>query len=719
MSTTKSDQGSGAGAPDPGINGASEGRSQLGIALSGGGIRSAAFSLGVCQRLIEAGIFRRASHLSAVSGGSYLAAGLAISNAECPPELRDAEPPPWGRLSPEERELRQNLSYLAPGSTGRLWLFANLLYGLLLNLIPLVLGAYLCGRVAGLLLRFLYPGLAEAGEADFSALPIVLAVAAGFALLAVAVVGRRRFLDRDDSRKRLNESSSERVVMILLGLVAVVVALGVLLPAIVAALAQVSNGRPTDFGLGGATFSIRRLVICLIVLVLSIGMGGIAVWLLRRRRMATLRSVLAYLSGIGILFAPFLLATQTATARGFALVDYAPVFLCSLAIIVAFGVFVHNRRYSMHLFYRERLQDAFAFRRVPSNNKRGFDVEKIPYDESIFLSRIARENAEQSKQGQPFPQLVMCAAVAARGTEVPNKTWAANFTFAGRQSGNASLGLKAPTGWFEAGSSWGGGHVTLPGMMAISGAAVSPLMGRFTLPGFRFLMAMLDIRLGVWLRNPTYRPLEPAPSSASWWRRATNYVVRGWQEPGAWYVLKEALGLADAKGPFIYVSDGGHWENLGLIELLRHDCTEVIVVDASADPGLGDIARAMAVARAELGIEFDFDPRVTAGGEGALASTPVQKGSFEYPDGRTGTIYYARAVLWGEAPSDLHLFARRERRFPNHPTSNQFLSGELFDAYRALGSAVGVQLLEHLAGLPPEDWDAEQIDFASASSDFH
>jgi hypothetical protein len=169
-------------------------------------------------------------------------------------------------------------------------------------------------------------------------------------------------------------------------------------------------------------------------------------------------------------------------------------------------------------------------------------------------------------------------------------------------------------------------------------------------------------------------------------------------------VLKEGLGLADAQGRYIYVSDGGHWENLGLTELLRRRCTHVVVVDASGDPGLGDIGRAIAVTRAELGVEIKLDPRRTLAEDSDLARSPVAVGSFRYPDGQEGDIYYARSVLWEGAPSDLHLFASREHLFPNHPTSNQFLSGELFDAYRALGWAVGEELVSAMS-LPPPGFD--------------
>jgi hypothetical protein len=679
-----------------------EAEPKLGISLSGGGIRSATFSLGVCQRLIEAGILKRASYLSAVSGGSYLAAGLAISHAECPKELRGAEPPPWGRQSPEESELRRNLAYLAPGGVGRLWLFANLLYGLILNLVPLVLGAYVTGRVAGLILSRLYPGLDEGTSADITALPWVLLLSLLLALGSCAVVGRRRFLDKDEHREQLPEDHSERVVTWLLVLAGLILALGVLVPGVLAVLAEISGGQKTDFVLAGATFSIKRIGVGLVLLAISICLGGLAVWMLQQRQLPILRGVFAYLAGAGILFVPFLLGAQTAAAHGFSVTTDLPLYAGSVAVLTLFAVLVHNRRYSMHLYYRERLQDAFALRRVKGKDAGTVDVEKIPYDETIQLSEIAAENAKDDRE--PFPELVICAAVAARGAEVPNKTWAASFTFEGEQSGNEALRLRAPTELFELGDWIGGGNVTLPAMMAISGAAVSPLMGRFTLPAFRFLMAMLNIRLGVWLRNPN-SPREKLDPDAPWLRHKWEYIVRGWREPGALYVLKEGLGLADTKGRYIYVSDGGHWENLGLTELLRRGCTEVVVIDASGDPDLGDIAQAMAVARAELGIEFDLDPLPTMAGDDGLAETPVTQGSFKYPDGGEGTIYYTRSVLWKEAPSDLRLFVEREQQFPNHPTSNQFLSGELFDAYRALGGAVGERLASHLEMLPPEIGD--------------
>lgn len=103
-----------------------------------------------------------------------------------------------------------------------------------------------------------------------------------------------------------------------------------------------------------------------------------------------------------------------------------------------------------------------------------------------MLSDVARRLEDTREQGGgSHPELVICAAVAAPGTEVPSKAWAASFTFQGVCSGSRSIGLHAPTKDVEAGDWIGGGGLTLPSMMAISGAALSPVMGRFTLPAFR------------------------------------------------------------------------------------------------------------------------------------------------------------------------------------------------------------------------------------------
>jgi len=581
-----------------------------------------------------------------------------------------------------------------------LWLFANLMYGFILNLAPLVLGALLAGQLSGAVLRWIYPGLGS-DDIELSALPWVGVTVGLLVALSVLTVGLRRFSDKDRSRPRLGRRRSERLVALFLTSALVVTALCLFIPALLQVLSVVGRGHiAPHLERSDTSYVVRRAVAGAVTLFVTAILGAAAVWLLRRRKWPAIRGIFAAISGAGVLFIPFIVAADTTVSRGWRI--RTDGFGCALALagLIIFAIFAHNRRYSMHLFYRERLQSAFASRRVSRNDK--VDLEDVPYEESIRLSDVAAINARRAaKGGYRVPELIMCAAVAARGAEVPSKTWASSFTFEGQVSGNLRLKLSAPTRELEAGDWIGGGGLTLPAIMAISGAAVSPLMGRFTLPAFRFLMAVMNLRLGVWIRNPS-RPKEEKTGHGHV-RRAWRYVVRGWREPGAWYVLKEGLGLVSTKGRFIYVSDGGHWENLGLTELLRRECTHVVLFDASS-AGLGGIGQAMAIARAELGVEFDFDPRPTSPGDGDLAESPVAVGSFRYRDGREGDIFFARSELWPEAPADLQLLAAHESQFPHHSTSRQLLPGKLFDAYKALGYAVADKLLGEIR-LPPTDFD--------------
>ena len=56
----------------------------VGLALSGGGIRSAAFNMGVLQTLAHSGLLARVDYLSSVSGGGYIASCLTWLRAHVP-----------------------------------------------------------------------------------------------------------------------------------------------------------------------------------------------------------------------------------------------------------------------------------------------------------------------------------------------------------------------------------------------------------------------------------------------------------------------------------------------------------------------------------------------------------------------------------------------------------------------------------------------------------
>ena len=74
--------------------------------------------------------------------------------------------------------------------------------------------------------------------------------------------------------------------------------------------------------------------------------------------------------------------------------------------------------------------------------------------------------------------------------------------------------------------------------------------------------------------------------------------------PGPLYLLFEAFSKSgaavthgeDKNSGFIFLTDGGHIDNLGIYELLRRRCRLIIAVDAEADPDL-DAASLVQIAR--------------------------------------------------------------------------------------------------------------------------
>ena len=109
---------------------------------------------------------------------------------------------------------------------------------------------------------------------------------------------------------------------------------------------------------------------------------------------------------------------------------------------------------------------------------------------------------------------------------------------------------------------------TLSAAISVSGAAIAPSMGRMDLGSTNALLAALNIRLGTWYPNPRYIPDNGQEVRFPWVRLS--------------YLLKEITGYFDLADHHVYVTDGGHRENLGLVELLRRRCKTIICIDSPA-----------------------------------------------------------------------------------------------------------------------------------------
>ena len=201
-----------------------------------------------------------------------------------------------------------------------------------------------------------------------------------------------------------------------------------------------------------------------------------------------------------------------------------------------------------------------------------------------------------------------------------------------------------------------GDGVSLASAMAISAAATNPHYGFRTNPALAFLMALLNVRLGVWGQNPR-APFLPG----NFLRR----LMRLWP----YYLLLELLARSNERRWFVNLSDGGHIENLGIYELLRRQCGLVVASDATADPDLAfeDLGNLVRKARIDLGIQIQLDVGpLRPGPETGLSRSHAVAGRIRYPNG-IGTLLYVKSSLVSSDPENLHQYKREPGPFLTRP----------------------------------------------------
>jgi hypothetical protein len=148
------------------------------------------------------------------------------------------------------------------------------------------------------------------------------------------------------------------------------------------------------------------------------------------------------------------------------------------------------------------------------------------------------------------------------------------------------------------------------------------------------------------------------------------------------------------------LSDGGHFEDLGLYEMVLRRCGVIIVVDGSRDTEFKftDLGNAVRKTRIDLGIpiEFDFVPIGERGqikdgknfAIGRIRYGCIDKGATD------GVLIYIKAAFYGEKePRDVFNYAKTHADFPHETTADQFFDEPQFESYRALGSYTVDQML--------------------------
>jgi hypothetical protein len=239
--------------------------------------------------------------------------------------------------------------------------------------------------------------------------------------------------------------------------------------------------------------------------------------------------------------------------------------------------------------------------------------------------------------------------------------------------------------------------------MSISGAAASPNMGYHSSPSLAFLMALFNVRLGFWVGNPRHNSawMNPGP------------------QIGLLYLLAELFGQTDDEASYVYLSDGGHFENLGLYELVKRRCKYIIVCDADADGAysFGDLGNAIRKCREDIGVEIhlktaDLCPAVASdGSKSACAAAAKDKfskchwalGTIHYdqvdPGRHIGTLIYIKTSITGDEPADVLNYRCEHPTFPHQSTAEQWFAESQFESYRCLGQHCIRRLFEPVSGV--------------------
>jgi hypothetical protein len=689
-------------APPPGTE-------RVGICCSGGGIRSASFGLGALQALEEVGVLRTAEYLSTVSGGGYIGGAMTMVAATPNPDLvwGPGRPAPFARMSPEERFLRDHSTYLAPDVKGKLRLAGRLLLGMLVNLSFIFALAVIVGRLLGWFAGVVLPDPLRAGGQlsnwHVTVWLVATGLVAGVGLLLVTATATVRMMPSVD--KRVN-----RAGLAVLALAAVVFVVVVGVPAAIVAvrntaagvaftvdwlyrhLTPVSNKTPST-GTHGAA-----LVAEIGGVLTALGIPTLLVGVLRAG-VKKERSKLALLAGgiVGpLLLAYALLASASdAASRSW---DAQQWWWLLPAAAVAVLIWLQGDLTvgSMYPFYKRRLGTAFALQRkwrrpdgtlTDSAEPEGeLAADVRDYDTLVPLSTTV--------PSRPWPKLLCCAAanVSDPGVTPPGRN-AVSFTFDAEWVGGPDVGYVRTADFEQALGGRRAADVTMLAAMAISAAAVSPSMGRMSKPSLRFLLALTNARLGVWLPHPERVRARLAEQAEL---AATGQPSKRWRSrPRFSYLWREMTGNNTTRAPFLYVTDGGHWENLGLVELLRRRCTTVYCVDASGDDEhtFTTIGAAIALARSELGVDIDIDPSVLGepdADDARYCGADYAIGTISWPasddsPATTGKLVFVKATVTRNAPWDVRAYKLRNPNFPNDTTAQQLYGDEKFESYRALG----------------------------------
>jgi len=230
---------------------------------------------------------------------------------------------------------------------------------------------------------------------------------------------------------------------------------------------------------------------------------------------------------------------------------------------------------------------------------------------------------------------------------------------------------------------------------AISGAAASSNMGYYTTsPVISLLLTLFNVRLGWWLGNPG--------------TAGTSTYTLGSPRLSFKPVVDEAFGLTNDRNKYVYLTDGGHFENLAIYEMVLRRCHIIVASDGAQDEEyrFGDLGNAVRKIRIDLGVPIEFSsvpiyagPESKEKGKGCYWA--IGKIRYSCIDGNVadGVLLYIKPAVYGNEPRDILEYKENFPAFPHQSTGDQFFDEPQFESYRMLGSHIMDQLCGE--GTPP------------------
>jgi hypothetical protein len=805
------------------------------LALSGGGIRSASFSLGVLQALNEYGVLQRIDYLSTVSGGGYMGASLTATMTKTEgnfvfgvstggaPDAAPGTRPPDVKDSGSVHHLRNYSNYLIPfGARDLATATAIIVRGWIAN-VSLVLPVVLALAALTILCN---PYRSDLTEPNFFGAPVtwlpvrhfgitLLIALLGFVLFLAWAIYRSLLSDAKQSEFRtwlpaigalflcalavvfflelqpfvitgmfalsdLARSSGDGDSSMLTALIKWLAAIATPIAAVVtffrqqlgALLKSVETSSRTSTKLmafaghaaiwiGGAALPLLIWVAYIYLCYWGIINDGMAQTQAPTQPPAIHGTV--QIDGPGINLRGTLdcrpgegrepCAAPVAQAQQPASGSHTPKWLIRTAELVSrwlqdlngrkwlpagsferpvtllyavFAILLFALSYllrpnanSLHELYRDRLSKAFLFDPTRlARERHGHEQESV--DRGRDFAPVDKMRISELVQPTPYaPYHLINAALNVQGSD-----------YANRRGRNADFFLFSPThvgseatGYCETGALESATSLDLATAMAISGAAFSSNMGASSIRALTPTLALLNVRTGYWLANPRYRA--PQAEHATPTRRRPSRTSK-------WYLWSEISGRLYEDSDCVYITDGGHIENLGIYELLRRRCRVIVAVDAEADAAmrLSSFITLQRYARLDLGVRITMpwdEIRATTLNWMGMGSKPqsgeppepshgphVAIGTIDYDGDQKGWLLYIKSSLTGDENDYVRDYARRYELFPHEPTGDQFFSEEQFEVYRALGFHITIRLLNGDDDLQVVGADGASLGFRDA-----